>query len=363
MNTVVDGVIVAGAIAATAVVAAVKLIAAKEAAGWLPYGLESLLRLALLLVPPPHRERYEREWLGELAATKDRPLTAGVVFIGEVAWRGLALRRSLHRKSQAAKQAELDADAAKRLAIATTVHGAAVRAVLRDSPIAWLHQVPEDREDVRSAIISDYRTNLLEDFAQATASAPDVGDLLGDVFEAHFDALLLNDSRAPYQMGSTLPFVWGTSMQATDWEPLVACHTVDRVLRKTRPRSLFRSVHRHGRALCQATPTGPLLLAVAEVSVPEIAELAGVSRATARRILRRARRRLATRIKTTVAASAAGAFMLVQPTRVCGYPHTPSYSVRYSGDARAAADSDRRWLWRFETASRRYGDGVAQPPA
>ena len=47
-----------------------------EARGWLPHLARAVVRTAARRLPPAYRERYEDEWLAELAAYSDRRLTA-----------------------------------------------------------------------------------------------------------------------------------------------------------------------------------------------------------------------------------------------------------------------------------------------
>ncbi len=50
----------------------------EETRAWLPHVTRALVRSAVRRVPPDHRDRYEEEWLAEVAAYSDRPLTAVV---------------------------------------------------------------------------------------------------------------------------------------------------------------------------------------------------------------------------------------------------------------------------------------------
>lgn len=51
-------------------------ILSDEARGWLPHLARGLVKSAANHVLPEHRDRYREEWLAELHAFRDRPLTA-----------------------------------------------------------------------------------------------------------------------------------------------------------------------------------------------------------------------------------------------------------------------------------------------
>ena len=60
----------------TFVVPVLQALFTDEARGWLPHLARAVVRRAARRLPPAHRERYEDEWLAELAAYSDRRLTA-----------------------------------------------------------------------------------------------------------------------------------------------------------------------------------------------------------------------------------------------------------------------------------------------
>lgn len=71
------GLVVAlGTAACAAAVAISYALIADELRSWLPYLSRWLVRSAARQLPPDERERYEGDWLAELAAWQDRPLSA-----------------------------------------------------------------------------------------------------------------------------------------------------------------------------------------------------------------------------------------------------------------------------------------------
>lgn len=65
-----------------------------EARAWLPHIARWLVRSAARRVPGEERVRYEEEWLAELAAWSDRPLSA-VLRAAHIRWHARAMRACL----------------------------------------------------------------------------------------------------------------------------------------------------------------------------------------------------------------------------------------------------------------------------
>lgn len=94
MTTALGVAIALGAIACAVVVAAAQSLLCYEARAWLPHLARWLVRSAARRLQEEERDRYQGEWLAELAAWSDRPLSA----LGKAAhirWRARAMRVSL----------------------------------------------------------------------------------------------------------------------------------------------------------------------------------------------------------------------------------------------------------------------------
>jgi hypothetical protein len=76
---------------------ALKALVVDEARGWLPHIAGALVRSAVQRLPPLHRPRYEEEWLAELAAYSDRPLTA-LVRAADICRGAVALNATLRKR-------------------------------------------------------------------------------------------------------------------------------------------------------------------------------------------------------------------------------------------------------------------------
>jgi lipopolysaccharide/colanic/teichoic acid biosynthesis glycosyltransferase len=91
-----------------AVVAAIFYsLAADEVRAWLPYLARCLVRSAARQLPPSAQARYERDWLAELAAWEDRPLSA-LAKAAHIRWAAKGIRVSLTEDA-------IRADALKRM--------------------------------------------------------------------------------------------------------------------------------------------------------------------------------------------------------------------------------------------------------
>jgi lipopolysaccharide/colanic/teichoic acid biosynthesis glycosyltransferase len=64
------------------VAAVLKALLTDEARAWLPYLARAFVRAAARRLPVEHHERYEEEWLAEVEAYSDRPLSAVVRAVG-----------------------------------------------------------------------------------------------------------------------------------------------------------------------------------------------------------------------------------------------------------------------------------------
>jgi RNA polymerase sigma-B factor len=94
MTTALGVAIALGAIVCAVVVAAGQSLLSDEARAWLPHLARWLVRSAARRLQEQERDRYEEEWLAELAAWSDRPLSA----LGKAAhirWRAREMRASL----------------------------------------------------------------------------------------------------------------------------------------------------------------------------------------------------------------------------------------------------------------------------
>ncbi len=85
--------IVGAGLAAAALAVANSLIAG-EVRAWLPHLARNLVRSAARRLPPDTRARYEEEWLAELAAWEDRPLSA-LAKAAHLRWNANSIRESL----------------------------------------------------------------------------------------------------------------------------------------------------------------------------------------------------------------------------------------------------------------------------
>jgi hypothetical protein len=61
---------------------AVASVAAAKLKGWLPHVAAALIATAVARLPETDRDRYHEEWLGELMAYQDRPVTALIFAVG-----------------------------------------------------------------------------------------------------------------------------------------------------------------------------------------------------------------------------------------------------------------------------------------
>jgi hypothetical protein len=61
---------------------AVASVAADELKGWLPHIAAGIIATAVRRLPETERARYDEEWLGELLAYQDRPVTALIFAVG-----------------------------------------------------------------------------------------------------------------------------------------------------------------------------------------------------------------------------------------------------------------------------------------
>lgn len=94
MTTALSVAIALGAIVFAVAVAAGQSLLSDEARAWLPHLARWLVRSAVRRLQEEERDRYEEEWLAELAAWSDRPLSA----LGKAAhirWRVREMRASL----------------------------------------------------------------------------------------------------------------------------------------------------------------------------------------------------------------------------------------------------------------------------
>src|SRR4051812_22664273 len=74
--------LIAAAVLMLIIVPTVQALMAEEARSWLPYLARAVARAAARRLPVEHGDRYEEEWLAELAAYSDRPLTSLVRALG-----------------------------------------------------------------------------------------------------------------------------------------------------------------------------------------------------------------------------------------------------------------------------------------
>jgi ribosome-binding protein aMBF1 (putative translation factor) len=75
----------AGALVALSLYACGRIVAsvaADELKGWLPHIAAGIIATAVARLPETERARYDEEWLGELLAYQDRPVTALIFAIG-----------------------------------------------------------------------------------------------------------------------------------------------------------------------------------------------------------------------------------------------------------------------------------------
>jgi hypothetical protein len=75
----------AGALVALSLYACGRLVAsvaADELKGWLPHIAAGIIATAVARLPETERARYDEEWLGELLAYQDRPVTALIFAVG-----------------------------------------------------------------------------------------------------------------------------------------------------------------------------------------------------------------------------------------------------------------------------------------
>lgn len=83
-----------GTAACAAAVAISYALMADELRAWLPYLSRWLVRSAARQLPPVERERYEEDWLAELAAWQDRPLS-GCAKAAHIRWGARRIRCSI----------------------------------------------------------------------------------------------------------------------------------------------------------------------------------------------------------------------------------------------------------------------------
>lgn len=87
--------LIAGASVCAAAIAIVHSLLAGEIRAWLPYLARRLVRSAARRLPPPARVRYESDWLAELAAWEDRPLSA-LTKAAHLRWKANGIRGSIY---------------------------------------------------------------------------------------------------------------------------------------------------------------------------------------------------------------------------------------------------------------------------
>lgn len=84
----------AGAVLCAIAFAVGQSLLSGEVRAWVPHLARRLVRSAARQLPPDARERYERDWLAELAAWEDRPLSA-LVKAAHIRWAANGIRGSL----------------------------------------------------------------------------------------------------------------------------------------------------------------------------------------------------------------------------------------------------------------------------
>jgi RNA polymerase sigma factor (sigma-70 family) len=94
MTTALGIAIALGAVGCAVGVAAGQSVLSNEARAWLPHLARWLVRQAAQRLQDEERDRYEEEWLAELAAWSDRPLSA-LVKAAHIRWRTREMRVSL----------------------------------------------------------------------------------------------------------------------------------------------------------------------------------------------------------------------------------------------------------------------------
>jgi len=93
--TVSGGVLIAlGGLFFVVVGAVAKSLLTEEARAWLPYLSQRFIRSAARHLPDEDRDRYEEEWLAEVAAWSDRPLSA-LARAAHIRWNAREMRASL----------------------------------------------------------------------------------------------------------------------------------------------------------------------------------------------------------------------------------------------------------------------------
>ncbi len=93
--TVASGVLIALAgLVLVVVVPVARSLLSDEARGWLPHIAEGLIRSAARQLQDAERDRYEEEWLAELAVWGDRPLSA-IAKAAHIRWNAREMRASL----------------------------------------------------------------------------------------------------------------------------------------------------------------------------------------------------------------------------------------------------------------------------
>ncbi len=85
--------LIVGAIVSAVVAAAYSLLT-DELRSWLPHFARRFVRSAAAQLPPGERDRYERDWLAELKAWEDRPLSA-LSKAFHIRWRAKGIRESV----------------------------------------------------------------------------------------------------------------------------------------------------------------------------------------------------------------------------------------------------------------------------
>lgn len=92
--TLAPGVLIALGGLVVVVAAVAKSLLSDEARAWLPYVSQRLIRSAARQLQDAERNRYEEEWLAELATWSDRPLSA-VTRAAHIRWNAREMRASL----------------------------------------------------------------------------------------------------------------------------------------------------------------------------------------------------------------------------------------------------------------------------
>jgi lipopolysaccharide/colanic/teichoic acid biosynthesis glycosyltransferase len=99
-------ILLVGAVLCALAVAVAHSLLADEVRAWLPYLARRLVRWAARRLPADYQARYEADWLAELVAWEDRPMSA-LAKAAHIRWKVRAIRESLggiQVKGEAAKR-------------------------------------------------------------------------------------------------------------------------------------------------------------------------------------------------------------------------------------------------------------------